>query len=297
MSATQMSFTEIIIYVVIAVFVITVPLFLWGLNSRITANIEDNEVKMAAYVISEILLNMDENGAASTTRPECIRTFSEHKAVDISASCGTPVKALCDGFIESTYGLGMTQKELNYGVVLSKLKNCDGYSSSPDERIFYSCIFASDTSSRNVAKGDTIGFISTCAPEEAQGCHLHFQLVKGAIDKQKDSDFVCDKLDFILQKATDSLEGESLSRDGGFFIGGLNKLDGTSMEPVWHCYAYHVTVTSPVKIGEKKIWEFGYKGGDEAFAAEFPVYIRADKIYPANFRLDVYDTEKKRCPD
>lgn len=291
MGETRFSIPEIVIFLVIAMIMIFIPFALAWLNSKLSVNIEDSDLRRATYEIAENLLS---SGAASLPpTPSCTRTFSEHKAVDISAGCGTPVKALCDGFLETVYGV--TQKVLNGGVVLDKLKNCNSPVDLSNERIFYACIKPAKEGSRNVEKGSIIGYVAPCDQEKDSGCHLHLQRVKRSINDQKDPDFVCNRLDSVLEKGRNILvEKEEISKNGGFLLEKLNELDGTPTEPLKSCYAYHVSVTSSQTLGDKKSWSFGFSGNEE-FSADFPVYIYSNGIFPANFRLAVYDTKAERC--
>lgn len=93
----------------------------------------------------------------------------------------------------------------------------------------------------------------------------------------------------------ENLLNSDISRNGGLLLGKLNELDGASTEPVRHCYAYHVTVTSPQKLDNKNSWSFGFNGKDDVFSVALPVYIHSNGIFPANLKVSVYDTKVERC--
>lgn len=92
----------------------------------------------------------------------------------------------------------------------------------------------------------------------------------------------------------ENLLNSGIAINGGFLLNKLNELDGTVAEPVKHCYAYRVTVTTQQKINEKNIWSFGFSG-DDKFSVDLPVYIHASGIVPAKFNLKVFDTKEVRC--
>jgi len=94
----------------------------------------------------------------------------------------------------------------------------------------------------------------------------------------------------------ENILNSELTENGAFLLDKLNALDKTNTEPVWHCYAYHMWISTFQKIDNKNIWEFGYQGGGEDFSMELPSSIAvAGNIVPAKFRLTVYDTNAVRC--
>jgi hypothetical protein len=126
--------------------------------------------------IVEGLLNPVEGG-------ECLLNFNrDHKAVDITAECGTPVMAACDGRLSGFFGLSDEPiiKAPEKGLDLDDLENCkDDDKDWSGYRIFYGCIDTDDTSTRSVKQGDIIGTVGECDREN--GCHIHFVLVDGAL--------------------------------------------------------------------------------------------------------------------
>lgn len=134
-----------------------------------------------------------------STAANCTTPFSNsHKAIDLSADCGTPVRALCNGHLERGVS-GQSQKILNGGVILDKLKNCEGGADLSKQRIFYACIEESKKQSRNVRKGDIIGFVKDCDEEKSLGCHLHMQFVEGALGNERQPPAeICNDLQSVL---------------------------------------------------------------------------------------------------
>ena len=126
--------------------------------------------------IVEGLLNPVEGG-------ECLLNFNrDHKAVDITAECGTPVMAACDGTLSRFFGLSDEPviKAPEKGLGLDNLENCeDDDKDWSGYRIFYGCIDTNDISTRSVKQGDIIGTVGECDREN--GCHIHFVLVDGAL--------------------------------------------------------------------------------------------------------------------
>lgn len=87
-----------------------------------------------------------------------------------------------------------------------------------------------------------------------------------------------------------------LTEDGGFLLQKLNLLDKTGSEPLRHCYAYNVIITTSQKINNKNMWQFGYFGSENDFSIELPYAVRSDGVMiPAKFKLTVYDTNAARC--
>lgn len=91
----------------------------------------------------------------------------------------------------------------------------------------------------------------------------------------------------------ENLLSSNIATNGGFLLDKLNELDGTNVEPVGSCYAYHVTLTAQGL--KKNIWSFGSTKTGEEFSLELPVKIYSDTDFPANFKLAVYDTKEERC--
>ncbi len=130
--------------------------------------------------IVEGLLNPVEGG-------ECLLNFNrDHKAVDITAECGTPVMAACDGRLSGFFGLSDEPiiKAPEKGLDLDDLENCkDDDKDWSGYRIFYGCIDTNDILYTHfpisVKQGDIIGTVGECDREN--GCHIHFVLVDGAL--------------------------------------------------------------------------------------------------------------------
>ena len=130
--------------------------------------------------IVEELLNPVEGG-------ECLLNFNkDHKAVDITAECGTPVMAACDGTLSRFFGLSDEPviKAPEKGLDLDNLENCkDDDKDWSGYRIFYGCIDTNDILYTHfpifVKQGDIIGTVGECDREN--GCHIHFVLVDGAL--------------------------------------------------------------------------------------------------------------------
>ena len=142
--------------------------------------------------IVEGLLNPVEGG-------ECLLNFNkDHKAVDITAECGTSVKAACGGKV-SSFGPGLTGDSVFGGTSSggeeglrigdssvtsgwSKLEDCGEWE---DYQILYGCIdFDRSVIGDVVQKGDAVGTVGECEnhpTEKKLGCHIHFVLVDGAL--------------------------------------------------------------------------------------------------------------------
>jgi len=143
----------------------------------------------------------------------CVRVFeSNHKAVDISAACGTPVKAVCGGrlsVIQAGTGgdpvFGGTAFGGEDGIQIQHSNNCDvqlqGFKS------YYGCIDILERRGRDVKRGEIIGYVSTCKPEKEQDCHLHFGITKGSLSESQDP-HICDKVTAVIDK------GAVLARKG-----------------------------------------------------------------------------------
>lgn len=140
----------------------------------------------------------------------CNKLFdSSHKAVDITVNCGAPVKAVCNGRL-STIGPGLSDDKVfggtsgggQQGLEVEHDKSCDY---KPDYRSLYGCVEIPDRKSRDVKKGETIGFVGTCGAEPGD-CHLHFVVTKtkGAI-KDAEDPHICDKIDRVLEQGTNVL--------------------------------------------------------------------------------------------
>jgi len=94
----------------------------------------------------------------------------------------------------------------------------------------------------------------------------------------------------------ENLLNGGISENGGFRLDKLNEIDGTSTEPVWHCYAYYAVITTKEKLNGKQSWSFGFHGSDDKYSIDLPVHIASQKaMFPAAFNLKIYDTKKERC--
>ena len=186
------------------------------LESLLEASVAKDPVVMAkiSTQINELLKNYDfpyevrlETGSLSTAFCD-VRYSTKHKAVDISASCGTPVKAVCGGRL-STLGPGLTGDKVfggkasggSQGLQIEHNNKCDipelrGY------RSFYGCIDIL-AGPGDVEKDKIIGYVGTCGAEPG-GCHLHFGITKSELDKSEDPK-ICDKLDTVLEQGTNIL--------------------------------------------------------------------------------------------
>lgn len=123
----------------------------------------------------------------------CESTFSEdHKAVDISADCGTPVYAACGGKV----GYIETQK-FGKGVVVQHDNKCKDESNDWTGYSTYYGRLSKITPSgiTTLKQGDEIGEIDDTGSAES-GCHLHFVLFKrreNFLEDGVDPAFVCEK--------------------------------------------------------------------------------------------------------
>ena len=154
-------------------------LLLWvfvGACNKVRDAFTGGDVHYDSGQIVEGLLNPVEGG-------ECLLNFNrDHKAVDITAECGTPVMAACDGRLSGFFGLSDEPiiKAPEKGLDLDDLENCkDDDKDWSGYRIFYGCIDTNDISTRSVKQGDIIGTVGECDREN--GCHIHFVLVDGAL--------------------------------------------------------------------------------------------------------------------
>lgn len=128
-------------------------------------------------------------------QPKCVTPYSDkHKAVDISAGCGTPVKAVCGGRLETIkFGFSSdpvligTIRGESQGLKIDHDKNCEW----PDRISLYGCIGITDKKSGPVKKGDIIGYVSTCNAEKEAGCHLHFGIMKSITKREEDPTLIC----------------------------------------------------------------------------------------------------------
>ncbi len=133
----------------------------------------------------------------------CARGFSAgHKAADVSASCGAPVRSFCSGQL-STIGPGLSGDPVFGGTASGgseglQIEHDDGCELS-DYRSLYGCVIIPDRKSRHVVKGEIIGYVSTCGAEKEQGCHLHYAITKGAISAEEDPN-ICDKINRVVQQ-------------------------------------------------------------------------------------------------
>ena len=93
----------------------------------------------------------------------------------------------------------------------------------------------------------------------------------------------------------ENLLNSDLTENGAFLLDKLNALDKTNTEPVRHCYAYRVRISTFQNIDKKNVWEFGYLGNEDDFSMEQPSFISAKELVPAKFRLTVYNTNAVRC--
>lgn len=141
--------------------------------------------------------------------PKCVTAYSDkHKAVDIAVGCGTPVKAVCSGRM-SVIGPGLsgdpvfggTSKGGQEGIAINHGDDCRWH----DYRSLYGCVDIPERKERDVKKGETIGFVSTCGSEKDVGCHLHFGVTKGAIDKEEDPGQICSSIESLLGEPTNVL--------------------------------------------------------------------------------------------
>ncbi|MFH0832583.1 MAG: M23 family metallopeptidase [Candidatus Aenigmatarchaeota archaeon] len=154
----------------------------------------DKETKKEAEKTGQILggvFNPVEGG-------KCLMNFNEkHRAVDITAPCGTPVKAACSGTIEGI-GPGLTGDSVfggtasggSMGLRIYKLENCKDDKNDWSEYEFdYGCIDFEGREqgafkTRHIEKGEVIGTVGKCKAEADIGeddCHVHLVLRKGKL--------------------------------------------------------------------------------------------------------------------
>jgi murein DD-endopeptidase MepM/ murein hydrolase activator NlpD len=124
--------------------------------------------------------------------------------VDIAANCGTPIKAICSGWL-SVLGRGLTGDPVFGGASQGgqdglQLEHEDCYISEfRGYRSFYGCVEIPDKARRRVEIGETIGYVGVCEAEKQQGCHLHFGITKSSLDKSEDPN-ICERLGNILDE-------------------------------------------------------------------------------------------------
>ncbi len=136
--------------------------------------------------------------------PKCTALYDKdrHKAVDISVGCGTPVKAVCGGILSILFGISDDPAFRGQeGIAIKHGDDCRW----PDYRSLYGCVDITERKGRDVKKGETIGFVSTCGSEKEAGCHLHFGVTKGAIEKEEDPGEICSSIGSLIGEPTNIL--------------------------------------------------------------------------------------------
>lgn len=185
------------------------------LEASVVKNVDAQTMSKISAHTKELLDSYDfsyvvELEGAETITVACTKQYdSSHKAVDISAGCGTPVKAVCGGRLE-TIKIGFSSDPVYIGTLRGNQQGLkiehDDKCEWPDHTSLYGCIEVLDKKSRNVKKGDIIGYVSTCDAEKEAGCHLHFGMIKGYLRKETDPK-ICDsnKLYTVVEQGTNIL--------------------------------------------------------------------------------------------
>ncbi len=125
-----------------------------------------------------------------------------HKAIDIVAACGTPVRAICDGNARKSTGQAGILKD---ALILDETENCNAPADLSAEleknRFWYACVKQYGKGG-DVKSGDIIGTVDACN-ENGLDCHLHLsrQIKKegfaGGVE-DADPSFICNYLDSVI---------------------------------------------------------------------------------------------------